>query len=89
MTESLYSNKRRESHVDKREVEIEDKIKYVQIKHKLDDIVEELRKIKGKRIVGTRIGESGFDLIFDDGSELEVYCLGLWGIIVQDPQDQF
>lgn len=37
-----------------------------------------LDKIIGKKIVGYRYGDGGFDLILDDGTELEVYtCIPL------------
>lgn len=61
---------------------------------------EYLDKIVGKRVIGYRYGDGGFDLIFDDGSELEVYacvpnsikkrddvdCYDIceWGIIVDE-----
>lgn len=38
-----------------------------------DSIAVEIGKVLGKRIIGARVGKYGFDLILDDGSELEVY----------------
>lgn len=39
-----------------------------------ESIAVEIGKVLGKRIIGARIGKYGFDLVMDDGSELEVYC---------------
>lgn len=39
-----------------------------------DEIIREINKLMGKRLISARIGEDGLDLIFEDGSELELYC---------------
>ncbi|WP_338250235.1 hypothetical protein [Pyrodictium abyssi] len=38
------------------------------------EVTRELSKLLGLEVVGARVGDNGFDLIFDDGTELEVYC---------------
>ena len=39
-----------------------------------EEFKKELMKVIGKRVVEIRVGSYGFDLVFDDGTELEVYC---------------
>jgi len=54
------------------------------------EIVEEFRKVFGKRLVGIRLAEpleGGFDLIFEDGSEIELYVDGTWGICYTSPEE--
>ncbi len=53
-------------------------------------LARELGKVLGRRVICFRVGDYGFDLVFDDGRELEVYCglessLGCaWGIVVAE-----
>ena len=42
------------------------------------DVREELEKVIGKRVIGYRVGSDGFDLVFDDGTELELYCIPIY-----------
>ena len=49
---------------------------------RLYEVFEELEKLRGRRVKEARVGECGFDLVFDDGTCLEVYCLGEWGVVV-------
>jgi len=56
-------------------------------------VAEQLSNLIGSRVVGVRVGDNGFDLVFDNGRELEVYILTVsdeksgvkrcyWGITV-------
>lgn len=52
-------------------------------------VLRELSQLVGKRVEGVRVGDGGFDLVFDDGSELEVYVFPrrdggecCWGVVV-------
>ena len=54
------------------------------------EIVEEFKKVFGKRLVGIRLGEpleAGLDLIFEDGSEIELYVDGKWGMCYTPPEE--
>ncbi len=37
------------------------------------DVLERLSRVIGQTVIGVRVGPNGFDLVFDDGTELEVY----------------
>jgi len=50
--------------------------------------IKDLLKIIGKRVVNIGIGEDGFDLYFDDGTVLEVYCFeDGWGYVVTTEEE--
>ena len=57
------------------------------------DVVKQLSKLIGSRVIDVRVGDSGFDLVFNDGHELEVYVIAVndaksmakrccWGVAV-------
>ena len=47
------------------------------MKKEMEYIARELSKIVGRKIIGFRVGWEGFDLILDDGTEVEVYTRGV------------
>jgi len=50
--------------------------------------IEDLLKIIGKKVVDIAVGKDGFDLYFDDGTVLEVYCFeNKWGYVVTTEEE--
>jgi len=43
-----------------------------------DEFKEDAKKIIGKKIVDAKIGDNGIDIVLEDGTTLEIYCLGAW-----------
>jgi len=52
-----------------------------------DEFKEDVKKIVGKKIVDAKIGDDGIDLVFEDGTTLEIYCFGAWAWSI-DKEDQ-
>jgi len=49
---------------------------------------KELLKLIGKRIKDFAVGENGIDIIFDDGTILELYCLEEgWGFVISSEEE--
>jgi len=50
--------------------------------------IEDLLKIIGKKVVNIAVGKDGFDLYFDDGTVLEVYCFKKkWGYVLTTEEE--
>jgi len=43
------------------------------------NVLERLSRVIGRTVIGVRVGPGGFDLVFDDGTELEAYFLDTGG----------
>ena len=52
-----------------------------------EEFKKDAPKIIGKKVKDVKIGDNGIDLVFEDGTTLEIYCFGAWGWII-DKEDQ-
>jgi len=43
-----------------------------------EEFKEDAPKIIGKKVKEVKIGDNGIDLVFEDGTTLEIYCFGEW-----------